>query len=103
MSGLDIIAGFILGAFLLAVAWHGNSGSLLDNAKRDVGFLKWAIALGALWYLYRIPGMSPIVTMLIFAAFIGLGLKAGPQISAGASQLWAQLGGKKSGQGLMTA
>jgi hypothetical protein len=89
---LDTLAGLILGAFLLAVAVQGNSGKMLDLAKRDKAFLKWAIAVGILMYLYSIPELKDSAGLLIAAAFIGLGIGVGPQIGQQATEFWKSLG-----------
>jgi hypothetical protein len=92
MSFLDTIAGIILGAYLLAVAAQGNSGKLIDLAKRDKAFLQWAIAVGILMYLYSIPELKSNVGLIIAGSFIGLGIVKGPVIMDQGSKFWNSLG-----------
>lgn len=92
MSSLDLIAAVALGFFLVSIATKGNSSQLIELAKRDKGYLQWAIALGILVYLYKQPELSGVMGMLIFAAFIGLGLTAGPNIIQNGKAFWASLG-----------
>lgn len=92
MNAIDTLAGVAVGAFLLAVAVNGNSPELIELAKRDKAFLKWAIALGILMYLYSIPEIKGPVSLLIFAAFIGLGLTAGSNIAEQGKKFWSSFG-----------
>lgn len=91
MSALDTIAGVAVGGFLIAVAVNGNSAALIEQAKKDKGFLKWAVAVGIAYYLYKIPGMAEPVTLIIFIAFLALFLQNGTKISEGAKQFWESL------------
>ena len=91
MNSLDLIAAALIGIFLLATAWHGNTAQLFSNAARDIGFLKWAIAVGVLFYLYSVPGLAGPLTLIILMVFVALGINAGPQIITGASTLWKNI------------
>lgn len=93
MNIMDTLAGVSMGLYLLIVVVKGNTKDMLALASRDRGFLQWAIALGILWYLYSIPELRGPVSMLILAAFIGLGLMAGPNIIEQTKLFWSQLGG----------
>ena len=92
MSFLDTIAGLAVGAFLLAVAVQGNSKKFVETIKRDKAFLQWAVAIGILFYLYTIPELKGPIGMLIIAAFIGLGLVAGPKIFSEGGRFWQSFG-----------
>lgn len=91
MSTLDTIAGVAIGGYLISVAINGNSQKLIDQAKADKGFLKWAVAVGIAVYMYRVPGMAGPVTMIIAAAFIALFLKNGAKIADQANAFWSSL------------
>lgn len=91
MSALDTIAGVAVGGYLISVAINGNSQKLINQAKADKAFLKWAVAVGIALYLYKLPGMSEPVTMIIAAAFIALFLKNGTKIATQASDFWNSL------------
>jgi hypothetical protein len=91
MSALDTIAGITVGGFLIAVAVNGNSQKLIDQAKADKAFIKWAVAVGIALYMYKIPGMAQPVTMVIAAAFIALFLKNGTKIANQANAFWDSL------------
>ena len=93
MSALDTLSGVAVGTYLIAVAINGNSQALIEQAKKDRGFLKWAAAVGILAYVYSIPGMSEPVAMIIFIAFLALFLENGTKITTQASSFWATLGG----------
>lgn len=93
MNAMDTLAGISFGFYLLMVAVKGNTKAMLELANRDKGFLQWAIALGILWYLYDIPELRGVVSMLILAAFIGLGLIAGDNIIKQGSAFFNSLGG----------
>lgn len=90
---LDLIAGIAIGAFLLAVAAQGNSQKLVDLAKRDKDFVKWAIAVGILYYLYDVPALRPVFGYLIALAFVGLALIAmnNEKFSEQVSSFWNSL------------
>lgn len=92
MNSLDTLAGVAIGCFLLAVAVRGNSSALIETAKHDRAFLKWAIAVGILMYLYGIPEIKGPIALLIFAAFLGLGLTAGDKIATNGKKFWQSLG-----------
>lgn len=89
---LDTLAGLLIGAFLLTVAVRGNSGKLVDLAKRDHAFLQWAIAVGVLYYLYNVPQLHDVMGWLIVLAFLGLFLTSGPKIAEQATNFWHSLG-----------
>ena len=91
MSALDTIAGVAVGAYLVAVAVNGNSAALIDQAKKDKAFLKWGVAVGIAAYAYSIPEAKGPVTLIIFAAFLGLFLNNGAKIVNSASQFWDAL------------
>lgn len=91
MSALDTIAGIVIGGFLVAVAVNGNSQALIDQAKKDKAFLKWGVAVGIAFYLYKLPGMAEPVTMIIFAAFLALFLQNGTKIAEQANIFWASM------------
>lgn len=93
MNAMDTLAGVSFGFYLLMVVIKGNSKAMVELAYRDRGFLQWAIALGILWYLYGIPELKGPVSMLILAAFIGLGLIAGDNIIKQGSAFFNSLGG----------
>lgn len=96
MSALDTMAGIAAGCYLVTVAARGNSAALIEQAKHDVGFLKWGIAVGILAYAYSYPGMAEPVAMIIFIAFLGLFLNNGTKIAAQASSFWSTLNGSQS-------
>lgn len=91
MSALDTIAGIALGGFLVTVAVKGNTPQFIALAKRDKSFLKWAVSVAFLAYLYNIPGMAEPVTLIIFIAFLALFLENGTKITQAASNFWTSL------------
>lgn len=90
---LDGVAALALGIFLLVVAYKGKSKDLVTLAGRDVGFIKWMIAVGILLYIRQNVEAKGPIDLLILGAFIGLGLEAFPQISQNASGFWNSLKG----------
>ena len=88
MSALDTIAGISFGGYLIAVAVNGNTAQLIETAKRDKGFLKWAIAVAILIYIYRLPGMAKPFTSIIFITFLGLFLQNGTKITEQGEKFW---------------
>lgn len=92
MNSLDTLAGISFGGFLLMVAVKGNTPAMFELAKRDKSFLQWAIAVGILMYLYKVPELKGIVSMLILLAFVGLGLIAGDNIIKSGRSFWNSLG-----------
>jgi hypothetical protein len=92
-DSLDVVSGIALGVFLLTVVVKGNSPKLVELALRDKGFLKWAIAVGILFYLKGVKQLDGPVTLLIAAAFIGLFLIAGDNIIPQAKSFWNSIGG----------
>lgn len=93
MSTLDTLAGVVVGGYLITVAVNGNSKELISQAKKDRGFLKWAVAVGILIYAYKMPGMSEPITLMIVIAFLGLFLQNGNKIVNGASSFWVSMNG----------
>jgi len=94
MNNLDLLASVGVGTFLIVAVARGreNTEKMISLAKRDASFIKWAIALAVLIYLRQNKTFGELGNMLIFAAFLGIGLNAGSKISAGISQLWKKLG-----------
>lgn len=90
---LDGVAALALGLFLLVVAYQGKSKDLVTLAGRDVGFVKWMIAVAILLYIRQNVEAKGPVDLLILAAFTGLALEAWPQISKNASGFWSSLKG----------
>jgi hypothetical protein len=93
MSALDTLSGIAIGTYCVAVAINGNSKALIDQAKKDRAFLKWAVAVGVLGYVYSMPGMAEPIALIIFIAFLGLFLQNGTKITTEATRFWATLGG----------
>lgn len=92
-DSLDVLSGIAVGAFLLIVVVRGNSTQLVSLAERDKAFLKWAVAVGILFYLRGVNALSGPVTLLITAAFVGLFLIAGDNIIPQAKSFWNSIGG----------
>lgn len=91
MNTLDLIASLVIGAYLIGVVVKGNTQKLLSLAKRDKAFLKWAIALAILWYLYNVPELKGPVGLLIFAALLAFFMGNLTAIQGGVSVLWNNL------------
>lgn len=91
MNSLDLIAGLIIGGFMVGAVSRGKTADLIELAKRDAGFLKWAIALAALFYIRELPDVSGIANGLIAAALIGFLLANITTIADNASQVWDSL------------
>jgi len=92
-DSLDTLSGLAVGVFLLVVVVRGNASQLVALAERDKAFLKWAIAVGILFYLRNIKLLSGPASELIAAAFIGLFLIAGDKIIPQVKSFWASIGG----------
>jgi hypothetical protein len=92
-NSIDVISGIAVGTFLLTVVVKGNSKALVEQAIADKAFIKWAVAVGILFYLRDVSGLKGPVTLLITAAFIGLFLIAGDKIIPQAKSFWTALGG----------
>ena len=91
MNTLDLIASIVIGAYLIGVVVKGNTKNLLTLAKRDRAFLKWAVALAILWYLYGIPELRGPVSLLIFAAILAFFMGNLSAIQGGVGMLWGKL------------
>lgn len=91
MSALDTVAGIAVGGYLVAVAVNGNSRALIEQAKVDKGFLKWAVAVGIAFYALKFKAAQGPVTMVIFAAFFALFIQNGTKIAEQASAFWESL------------
>jgi hypothetical protein len=72
---LDGMSFLIVGAYLSAVVYQGNSKQLVGELKTDIPFVEFAVALGLLGLMYRSTTLHPVGRMLIFAAFLLIGLK----------------------------
>lgn len=92
-DSLDVLSGVAIGVFLLMVVVKGNSAQMVTLAEKDVGFIKWAIALGILFYLKDVPMLKGPLTEIIIAALVGLFLIAGDNIIPQAKSFWASIGG----------
>lgn len=93
MNSLDLIASIGVGAFLITVVFKGNTYKLLERMQSDKDFLKWAIALAALYYLYGIPELRGTIGLLITVAILAFFLNiAGSQnfatFKSGFASLW---------------
>lgn len=69
----NLITALILAAYLAVVGTNGNSGKLVDELKKEGGFIKWALSLALLLaILDRFPSAiaTPAYTILIFSALI---------------------------------
>ena len=91
MNALDLIAGLIIGGFMVGAVARGKTADLIALAKRDAGFLKWAIALAALFYIRQLPDINGIATGLTAAALIAFLLLNINSISKNAAQIWNSL------------
>lgn len=91
-DSLDVLSGVAVGVFLLMVAVKGNSAQMVALAKRDKAFLKWAIAVGILFYMRQAKLLNGPVTEIIVAAFIGLFLIAGDKIIPQVQSFWKSIG-----------
>lgn len=75
------------------VVVKGNSSQMVALAESDSGFIKWAIAVGILFYLKNVPELKGPLTEIIVAAFLGLFLIAGDNIIPQAKSFWSSIGG----------
>lgn len=91
MTFFDILISLIIGAYLIAVAVRGNSAQLWEYAKRDKAFLKWALAVAILAYMYGIKEIRAIAGLLILAAFALFFMRNINPITQNASAFWASL------------
>ena len=91
MNFLDVLSAMIVGLYFVAVAIHGNTAKLMEYAKRDKAFLKWAIAVAILAYLYSIKEIRGPAGLLIACAFILFFLQNVKTISDNAAKAWAGL------------
>lgn len=91
MSALDLIAGLIIGGYMVGAVARGKTPDLIALAKRDADFLKWAIALALLFYVRSIPDVSGIATALTAAAILGFLLSNIGPIQSNAIALWGKL------------
>lgn len=65
-----------IGAYLAVVIYNRNSAALLALLKQELGFAEWFAAIIILWYVAtRSSAVGDVGKMLIFAAFLGLGIK----------------------------
>lgn len=92
MNALDLLSSLVIGSFLITVVVRGNTKDLIDRAKEDKAFLKWAIAVGILYYMYSIPELKTTVGLIIFAAFIAFFMLNLNNIKSNASSIWTTLG-----------
>lgn len=65
-AGLTIYLGMVL--------WNGNAAQLYELLKQEDGFLRWAVSIIVLWFIWRQSGRNKIIggimTMAIIATFI---------------------------------
>lgn len=92
MNSLDLIAALTIGSYLITAVVKGRTSELMRLAARDKAFIKWAIAVAALYYLYGIPELQGAASLLIFAAFLGMLLINFENIKSGMSTFWNTLG-----------
>lgn len=63
-----------LTVYLGLVLWHGNASQLYELLKQEGGFLRWALAIIVLWFIWRQSGRNAIIggimTMAVIATFI---------------------------------
>lgn len=76
MNVADGALAVAVGAYLAVVVYNRNSAALLALLKQELGFIEWFVAIIILWWLAtRSSAVGDVGKMLIFAAFLGLGIK----------------------------
>lgn len=84
---LNGLAAAFLAAYIAAVAYRGNVQGLVGEARNEVGFVKWAVALFALAMIHAWAGgtTKKIIEQIAVGALVALvvsrGGKAAEQIS----------------------
>ena len=68
--------------YLGIVLWNGNGGDLVDELKKESGFVKWGAALLILGIIHSTMGgkAGDIVKQVIVAAIAGLLLSKGEKV-----------------------
>lgn len=84
---LNGLAAAFLAAYIAAVAYHGNVQWLVGEARNEVGFVKWAVALFALAMIHAWAGgtakkiIEQIAVGALVALIVSRGGKAAEQVS----------------------
>lgn len=89
----NAFAALALGAYLLTVAVRGNGPALWTMIKGEAGFIKWGIAVSAVWWIATRPGLGEFGASLVAITVLGLAIKAAndPTIINGVVQAWKAL------------
>ena len=95
MNALDLLAGLVVGGFLVGVVAKGKTPDLIALAKRDSDFLKWGAALAVLFYLRSLPSMNGIADSLIAGALLSLLIAYATPIRNNAAEVAAIFKGAK--------
>lgn len=72
---MDGFAALIVGAYLAAVVYHGNTDKLLQTVKDEKNFIPFAISAFVLWFLVRDKPTRSIGVLLVMSALMALGIK----------------------------
>lgn len=86
------LAALIVGAYLLAVAWRGNTGALVERLKEDRGFVPWALAFVLLWLAYQ-GTRNKVVLSFMFVALAAFFIQAGAGLFRNFDAVMAKLKG----------
>lgn len=105
-TNANAIAAILVGAYLLAATLRPDGQKrvslLLGLLAQEGGFLKWSIALGALWFLASRPELGSVGVGLIGMAFLLLAIKIAndPTILGSIAQAWKMLPTSRPGVSL---
>lgn len=91
LSAYDGLAGVILGIFILTVILRGNGGQLVDQLKKETGFVKWAASLLILGYIGdRFGGIGAGLALMVYI-LLAMKIATNPDIMNGIKNFWSTL------------
>ena len=91
MNNIDGLSGILVGLYLLTVTVRGNGRKFIDLLARDKAFIKWALALAVLTWMYNYPALHGPASYLIALAIIGLVITHISELQKNFSDLWSKL------------
>ena len=78
----------IIGIYILTVVSRGNSSALIATIQDNVGFVKWVLALGILYFLSKTRTFGPAVSPLLAVAGVAFALNSLPKLQSQFGQFW---------------
>lgn len=89
MLGVYLI---LAGVWMAGVGYHDNSAASLTFLAAQKTYIVWVLAIAALYFLYQVDTLRPVVKPFIVLALVALILKDWKTIQAQTTQTLSEFG-----------